>query len=489
MQENQIKKRPLPRVRRTWRHRLAALGSALAVVTASAAVAPQPAAAAAPHFDGDPTQYWNAVLVDVFRNLNGPDAAPGRLARAAAMMNAALFDAETMYHDKWLVRQFQPYLQAGSYFALAQTDYEEERVIGRTAYNILLDLFGTATNHSPSMTNLLNERFTYRFGTSPADFDYLDVQVVSSVVQRMRQFRSADGSTSTAIYTPATNPGAWRPTGDPGCTSAQQAVTPAWGRVKPFALTSGSQFRPDTPQQAGTYEALLATQAYRDQLDKVRRLGGAASTPLTPNERTAEQTAAAKFWANDVDDTYRPVGQLLVHTGQVARQLNVTSKYDNARLFTLVSLALADASIAAWDAKYDTLIDLWRPASAIKAMDPQWEPFSVDRNGNHFSPCFPAWVSGHATFAGAWAGVMERYFDGNATFTVDTEDPTSPVKSKTFTTFDQAAAENAESRVWLGVHYPWDATDGLALGERIADHVVTHKLVRIPLAPAGAKTP
>ncbi|MGN9843165.1 vanadium-dependent haloperoxidase [Nonomuraea sp. H19] len=427
--------------------------------------------------------------MDVFRQLNGPDAAPGRLARAAAMMNAALFDAETMYQDKWGVRQFQPYLQAGSYFSVAQTDYEEERVIGRTAYNVLLDLFGTATNYSPSMTNLLNERFTYRFGTSPTAFDYLDVQVVRSVVQRMRQFRSADGSTSTAIYTPATDSGAWRPTGGPGCTSAQQAVTPSWGLVKPFALTSGSQFRPDTPQRASDYDKLLETQAYKDQLDTVRRLGGAENTASTTIRRTTEQTAAAKFWANDVDDTYRPVGQLLVHTGQVARQLGVSSKYDNARLYALVSLALADAAIAAWDAKYETVIDLWRPESAIKEMDPDWKPFSVDRNGNHFSPCFPAWVSGHATFAGAWAGVMERYFGGNATFTVDTEDPTSPVKSKTFTTFDQAAEENAQSRVWLGVHYPWDATDGIALGDRIAELVSTTKLTPIPLAPTSTKAP
>ncbi|MBN6057648.1 vanadium-dependent haloperoxidase [Nonomuraea sp. RK-328] len=451
-------------------------------------MSPQPAAAAVPHFDGDPTQYWNAVLVDVFRQLNGPDAAPGKLARAAAMMNAALFDAETMYHDKWRVRRFRPYLQAGSYFSVAETDHEEERVIGRTAYNILLDLYGTATPHSPSMTSLLDQRFTYRFGTSPTDFDYLDLQVVSSVVQRMRQFRSGDGSANPNLYTPAGVPGAWRPTGDPGCSRPDQAVTPFWGQVKPFALTSGSQFRPDTPQRASDYTELLADPEYQRQVNEVRRLGGAASTAATPNERTADQTAAAKFWANDVDDTYRPVGQLLAHTGQVAQQLGVSDRYESARLHALVSLALADASIAAWDTKYQTVIDLWRPESAIRAIDPDWRPFSVDRNGTHFSPCFPAWVSGHATFAGAWAGIMKRYFNGNATFTVSTEDPTSPVKNKTFTSFDQAAQENAQSRIWLGVHYPWDGSDGLALGENIATYVFTTKLTPLPSAPLKARS-
>ncbi|MGR6918676.1 vanadium-dependent haloperoxidase [[Actinomadura] parvosata] len=476
--------RPLPRVRRTWRHRVAALGSALALaVTGTVVAAPQPAAAAAPNYDGDPTQYWNQVLVDVFRQLNGPDAAPGRLARAAAMMNAAIFDAETMYRDQWRTRLYQPYLQAGRYFSLGETDHEEERVIGRTAYNILLDLFGTATLHSPSMTNLLDQRFTHRFGTSPTDFDYLDLQVVSSVVQRMRQFRSDDRSTDSTVYTPSPERGAWRPTGDPSCTAAQNAVTPNWGRVKPFSMTSGSQFRRPTPEQAVTYDQLLQTTEYQRQVDLVRRFGGAADTAKTKLERTTPQTAAALFWANDVDDTYRPVGQLLVHTGQVARQLNVTSPYENARLYTLVSLALADAAIAAWDTKYETRIDLWRPESAIREIDPDWRPLSVDRNGNHFSPCFPSWVSGHATFAGAWAGIMTRFFDGNATFTVDTEDPSAPVKSKTFTSFAQAAQENAQSRLWLGVHYPWDADDGMAIGDAIAGHVFTNELTELPTTP------
>ncbi|GAT66435.1 phosphoesterase [Planomonospora sphaerica] len=464
-----------------------ALTAALLAAVAAVPVAPEPAAASAPNYVGDPTHYWNTTLLQVFRELNGPDAAPGRLARAAAMMNAAIFDAETMYHDKWRTRRYEPYLKAGSYFSFIETPDEEERVIGRTAYNVLLDLFGPGTNpNSPDQTSYLDRRFRERFGTEPTADDYLDIQVVNSVVTRMRNFRANDGSTDATVYTLDNEPGAWRPTGAPGssCSTAGDAVTPRWGEVRPFAISSGSKYRPATPQAFSTYRELLSSPAYAAQVDQVRRLGGAASTAATPSERTVEQTAAAWFWSNDLDGTYKPPGQLLDHTRLVAEQRGVSGKYENARLFALVSLALADASIAGWDVKYRTPIDLWRPESAIRdgGLDRDWQPLSADRNGTRFSPCFPAWASGHATFAGAWAEIMKKYFGTDAvTFTVTTEDPHAPVRSKTFTSFRQAAQENADSRVYLGVHYPWDSTDGLELGRRIAADVYASKLT--PIAP------
>ncbi|MBG0830155.1 vanadium-dependent haloperoxidase [Planomonospora sp. ID67723] len=471
------------------RRGVAAVAAALLMATGSVTVTAQPAAAAAPNYEGDPTQYWNSTLVQVFRNLKGRDAAPGRLARAAAMMNAAIFDAETMYHDKWKVRKYRPYLQAGSYFSFVETPDEEERVIGRTAYNILLDLFGAnKLMDSPDQTDYLDQRFKARFGTEPTADDYLDIQVVSSVVTRMRNDRAGDGSDDSTVYVLDGQPGAWRPTGGPGssCASAADAVAPRWGEVKPFAITSGSVFRPPTPETYSSYAELLNSPAYQQQVAEVRRLGGAASTAATRNERTTAQTAAAWFWANDLDGTYKPPGQLIEHTRLVAKQRGITSKYENARLFTLVSLAMADAAIAEWDVKYRTPIDLWRPESAIRdgGLDPNWRPLSAGRDGVSFSPCFPAWASGHAAFAGAWAGVMKRFFGtDNVPVQLTSEDPHAPVRTKNFTSFSQAAKENADSRVYLGVHYPWDATDGLELGEKIASYVYANKLTCISTCP------
>lgn len=437
------------------------LATVLATAAGALALTPQ-SATAAPNYSGDPVQYWNAVLNGAVKTAGG---APGPISRAAAEMNAAIYDAESSYQLRWHTMTSDPYLQAVNYAGWVEGPGEEERVIGRTAYNILLKLF-------PGQTTYLDNKFIERFGTKPTEFDLLDVTVVNTMVNNMWNFRTADGSDDRTVYTPDGKPGAWRPTSypdlpDSNCTQGGQAVGPEWGKVKPWALTSGSQFRPSTPGQYASYENLLASPAYAEQVAKVRSLGAANSTT-----RTTDQTAAAWFWANDANGTYKPPGQLLDMTARVARDRGLTT-YQNARLFALVSVAMADAAIAEWDVKYQTPIDLWRPVSAIREglNDTAWKPLSGT------TPCFPAWASGHAAFGAAWAGIMRQYFKSDdVTFTASTDDPKSPVRNRTFTSFSQAARENADSRVWLGVHYPWDASDGLALGDSIATWVFTHKM-------------
>ncbi|MEU9554286.1 hypothetical protein [Streptomyces fumanus] len=122
--------------------------------------------------------------------------------------------------------------------------------------------------------------------------------------------------------------------------------------------------------------------------------------------------------------------------------------------------------------KYRTPIGLWRPVSAVQVglNDPAWQPL-----GN--TPCFPAWASGHATFAGAWEAVLTDVFEtGRIPFTASTDDPKSPVKNRTFSSFQQAAEEDANSRLWDGVHYRWDAVDGLQPGRNVGTYVVQHEL-------------
>ncbi|OJF13354.1 phosphatase PAP2 family protein [Couchioplanes caeruleus] len=425
-------------------------------------------ATAAPNYSGDPVHYWNGVLLELFRRVDEP---PGKVTRAAAMLNIAVYDAESAYQRTWHTMVYQPYLGAPRYSGppFLEGPDEEERVIGRTAYRMLTRLY-------PSQANFLENRFQNRFGTAPDAFDILDILVVNPVVQQTMNARADDGHDDPRPYSADGVPGAWRPT-DSKCTAASQAATPFWGEVRPFAIPSGAHFRPPTPQLYASYDALLASPEYRTQVDEVRRLGGAAST-----ERTVEQTAIGWFWANEVPGTYKPPGQLLEHTSIVAAQQRLTV-YQNARLFALVSLALADAAIAEWDVKYLTPIDLWRPVSAIRdtGLDPNWQPLSADRNGVHFTPCFPAWASGHATFGGAWARVMRGFFNGvdAITFEATTEDPHSPVRTRRFTSFSQAAEENAQSRVYLGVHYSWDARDGLKLGDDVAGQVLATKLLKI----------
>ncbi|MFF9620571.1 vanadium-dependent haloperoxidase [Streptomyces griseosporeus] len=466
---------PTPR----YRHRLRALAVAAVLAATGTLLNPVPQeaeAALAPQSIKDPVHYWNDVLLGVVRREGG---GPGPMARAAAMLNAAIYDAESSYQLRWKGRiTSEPYLHAEKYAAWIEGPDEEERVIGRTAYNILLKLYGK------NQTAYLDARFRERFGTEPTDFDLLDTTVVNTMVTQMMNARNGDGSDDTRVYQGDSAPGAWRPTSypdmpDPNCTQYSQAVTPYWGLVKPFALTSGSQFRPATPGLYGTYEQLLAGDAYKAQVEAARSAGADKPTARTPViNRTADQEAAAWFWANDNDGTYKPPGQLLQATRDIATARGLTT-YQNARLFALVSIALADAGIAVRDVKYLTPIDLWRPVSAIRegGLDPEWKPLLKNPAGVNVTPCFPAWASGHATFGAAWAGIMKRYFGSDAiAFDMTTDEPRSPVRTRHFPGFTAAAREDANSRVWLGVHFPWDAEDGLTLGDRIADYVITTKL-------------
>jgi len=294
--------------------------------------------------------------------------------------------------------------------------------------------------------------------------------------------RSTDRSTDATAYTPSTSPGYWRPTG------SGNAATPNWGKVVPFSRFTDSyktsQLRPRLPGGYTTMTALLASSAYASQMNEVKSLGRA-----TGSTRTATQTQIAWFWANDLDGTYKPPGQLFALTRIVSAQRGL-DQLANLRLFALVAGAMADAAIMAWDAKYLTDIDLWRPETAIHLADTDgnnqtspdtaWLPLSADRNGVNFSPPFPAYISGHATFGGAWAKAMEHYFGtDNITFTATTEDPHAVGVTRTFTSFSAAAIEDARSRIYLGVHYQWDGDYGVSTGNKVGDYVSSKLLQKV----------
>ncbi|MCY0933139.1 vanadium-dependent haloperoxidase [Streptomyces sp. H34-S4] len=470
-----------------WRRTLA-VTAVMAATGSIIALTPATAQAALPAQSiTDPVHYWNDVLQNVFRKAGG---GPVPMARAAAMMNAAIYDAESSYQLKWKGRMTsEQYIHAENYAGFSEGPDEEERVIGRTAYNILLNLYGVNRpnkNSTRDWTAYLDERFNQRFGTSPTSFDLVDITVVGKMVNQMMAKRAGDGSDTPLLYNLDNEPGAWRPTGgdypdmlDDKCDDAAKAVNPYWGQVAPFSLTSGSQFRPTRLGQFATYANLVASPEYKAQVEAVRTAGAAAPTTATPViNRTPDQFNAAWFWANDNDGTYKPPGHMLQATREVSKARGLTV-YQNARLFALVSIALADTGIAVRDAKFATPIDLWRPVSAIRegGLDPQWKPLLKNSAGVNVNPCFPAYVSGHASFGAAWAGVMKRYFGSdNLAFDLTTDEPLAPVKTRHFTSFSAAAKEDADSRVWLGVHFPWDATDGLALGEKVADQVFTTQL-------------
>ncbi|WP_230686432.1 vanadium-dependent haloperoxidase [Catellatospora vulcania] len=450
------------------------LAALITVVTATGA-AVIPAASASAAAPADHTVYWNQVLLRTYRTVGG---APGPLARAGAMMHAAMWDAansascrvgafavpvlDTCLGKKYLVNVTTvKYAGANTPIVGTAIDY--------AAVTVLRNLY-PALNFDADLA-------TAQQGVGTTNNQKEAVYIGQQAAAAMKTARTGDGSTDTTPYVEGTVPGAWRNTG------SGAAATPNWGGVTPFGMTSGTQFRPQLPLGYSTYPSLLASSGYAAQVNEVKSLGSATSTT-----RTADQTQLAWFWANDLDGTYKPPGQLFAHTAILA-QARGLSTTQNVRLFALVAIAMADASITAWDAKYRTAIDLWRPESAVRladtdgnaatVADPTWKPLSANTAGVNFSPPFPAYISGHATFAGAWAGVVKAFLGTDAvTWTATTEDPHAVGVSRTFTSISAAATENALSRIYLGVHYRFDADFGLASGGGVAAYVFGHELTQ-----------
>lgn len=457
----------MPARNATTRAFFVAAGIAVAAVTAVTVVHPQPALAASAGTDD--IYFWNATFLQAVRNTpSSPTFGPTTIARAAAIVHCGLFDVLGSAQAAFFQSgggigtvKYQPCL---TYYNTPST------VDDNLAYGIAArDLMSYVL---PGQQAYFQQRFASRYSTTQAAAGALAAAVVSGE----KNNRANDGSGATTAYTPASVAGSWRPTATQHCQSAADAVTPNFGNVKPFVISSPSAYRQPLPGGYQTYSALLASPYYADQVAQVRTIGSRTSTT-----RSAAQTETAFFWANDTAPTYRPSGQLLQTTATITKA-NLTYPIDVQRIFAQVGLALADASIAAWDEKFQTPIDLWRPVSAVR--EPQndgnastvpvadWLPLSPE------TPCFPAWVSGHAAFGGAWESVMALNF-ANQSFTVQTDDPNVPGgTTRTFSTFRDAATQMANSRLYLGVHFPFDATDGLQTGGNVGVDVAQHSIVK-----------
>ncbi|GIE37052.1 hypothetical protein Ait01nite_100970 [Actinoplanes italicus] len=445
-----------------------AVTATLATVLASTGLAAVAAPAQAAPI-GDHVIFWNNVLLKTYRTAGG---APGPLARSGAMMHNAMFNAVNAINCN----------RTGSYddFNCLAIDYtggvpitnwanpDVETAIDYAAQTVLSSLYPAISFSA----DLAAAQDGIAVDASQQQGRSVGVKAGQNMVAS--RDGNLDRSTHNTTYTLVNQPGFWRPTG------SGNAATPGWGQVVPFSRFTESyklsSLRPALPGGYSTMPSLLASSAYATQVNEVKSLGRA-----TGSTRTSEQTQIAWYWANDLDGTYKPPGQHFAHT-QVVSAGRGLDQMANLRLFALVSAAMADAAIVAWDAKYLTAIDLWRPESAIQlagtdnnaatTADTAWKPLSADRNGVNFSPAFPAWISGHATFGGAWAKSMERYFGTDAiTFTGGTEDPHAVGVTRTFTSFSAAAQEDARSRIYLGVHYSWDGTQGNAAGAKVGDYV------------------
>lgn len=261
--------------------------------------------------------------------------------------------------------------------------------------------------------------------------------------------REKDGATAPITYRPFTLPGKYVPTQFPASST--------WHAVKPFALKSGSQFRPPAPYA-------LSDARWAADYNEVKRMGAKSGSARTP-----EQTEIATFWQLTGALTYNPVTR---HVAAV-KGLDLLG---NARLFALSSIASADTAIAIFDAKY--AYNFWRPVTAIRngdidgndatALDANWEPMIG-------TPMHPEYPCAHCTFQGAAAGVLQTLY-GDAVSKFGLTSAAAPGVTRSFERLSDYVSEVINARVYEGVHYRMSGEVGAAMGRRIAEHVVQNQL-------------
>jgi hypothetical protein len=253
-------------------------------------------------------------------------------------------------------------------------------------------------------------------------------------------------------YTSPAGPGLWEPT-PPAFAPPLQ---PCWGQLRPLVLASSEECAPPPPP---AYSEDPGSAFFARALDVY-------TTHVT---LTQEQRTIAYYWADSSGTTGTPPGHWIAILGQITRTEGL-SLMATAEGYVRVGLAVADAFIGCWQTKYT--YNLLRPETYItRLIDPAWLPLLV-------TPGFPAYTSGHATQSGAAATVLTDLF-GKQAFT-DTlhkdHHLEPPLEPRHFGSFAEAAEEAAMSRLYAGIHYPFDNDHGLAQG-RCIGHVIVDRIL------------
>ncbi len=431
---------------------------------------------------------WNSVLLQANANdhaLDHPEeGGPVLTGRAFAIVSVAMYDA---YNSVKHVGT--PFLVTAPVFGKTN----EDAAVAQAAHDTLLALF-------PSQQTLFDRSFSSFMrlvGHGPAVNRGLAVG--SFVAQQVLADRADDGTDQVM------EPG-YVPSGLPGFHDADP-MHPNQGfyasgtmNVAPFAVPDLNDFdarQLDDGTPAGR-DAFMQSDEYTEAFDEVKALGGNGTT--TPTERTAKQTQIGIFWAYDGRPGLGTPPRLYNEIVRVIAHQRHNTEAQNARLFALVNVAMADAGLAAWDTKYADA--MWRPILGIRDGDadgnpltdgdPNWTPLGAPASNprpgeTNFTPPFPAYTSGHATIGAAAFQTLARFYgtdkihfsfmsDEFNGHTLDASGHVRPVVVRSFNSLTQAKLENAQSRIYLGIHWAFDRDEGIKQGNSVANYVFDHAL-------------
>jgi hypothetical protein len=436
-------------------------------------------------------------------------------ARALYILHQAMYDAWALYDDTALPVFVDVALKRPPE---EHTEANQAAAVSQAAFTVLVSLFPEYERASQSFSKELSELGYKPYGSGEATPEALGFLAAQTVLVEChddgsnaeKDFLDTTSSTYPQRYSfdASSDPNLWHrltvPTGlrrdetgkpvtikdDLLSFQLQRFVTPHWGAVTPFALTSGDEFRPPPPPQLGSNEpytdalgeTMTNDEAFRKQVQEIWTL----SQTLTD-----EQRAIAEYWS-DGPRTPTPPG----HWNLLAQGVSIRDKHtlaDDVKMFFALNAALFDASIACWDAKraYNSV----RPIEAVRLLfDESWQPY---QSLTFVTPPFPEYVSGHSTFSAAAAEVLTRFTGSNRFYdgvTVLPKDVNrdgkldllgqyiAPVGSSKLTknhplevvvlqweTFQEAAAEAGMSRRYGGIHFQDGDLRGRDLGKKVGE--------------------
>ncbi len=261
---------------------------------------------------------------------------------------------------------------------------------------------------------------------------------------------AGDGAAAPDNYVPFTTPGVYVPT-------ASLAV-PHWGKRKTWVLASGDQLRPGAPPA-------LSSELWARDYNEIKALGGKTST-----QRSAAQTEIARFWETTQPVIYYPLARAVaLQPGRDVTQ--------NARLLAAVGMAMDDALVAIFDAKY--AYNFWRPVTAIRngdkdgndatERDPTWTPL-ID------TPMHPEYPCAHCVVSASLGAVLQAEIGNGPMPRIATTSPTAPGVTRAWSSIGEFTQEVANARIYDGVHFRNSTEVGTAMGRKVGEMVAAKVL-------------
>lgn len=391
--------------------------------------------------DTELVQDWNNAIIKGIRQDSSP---PGIASRKMAMFYTAMFDAVNA-----LEPQYEAYIEIEPPIG----DLDPLQAAIGAAFRIAeLEFPG----FSGAFRDLKDKQLR---AIGQPDFEAQSFG--AKVAERMLKHRSNDGSSNSITYIPRDEIGIWKRTPP----KFRPPETPQWEHVIPFSVPLSSDLLTPGPPP-------LSSEDYARAWIQVKALGAIDSSTRTP-----EQTEIAHFWSC-FTYTATPAG----HWNQIA--CNIIAARDlplieSLRLLALMNLALADAGIHAWKAKYEH--HFWRPLDAVHLADQDNNP----QTSTHLTwdslleaPPHPEYVSGHSTYTGAGAEVLRRFM-GTDRISFSTTSESLPGVVRQFETISDCENEIGMSRIYGGIHFIFSNLDGLELGRQVGRYTFDNYLIPV----------